>query len=81
MIMWHYVRVRPERAGIVRNNDTGGMDVLDPRKPYRSDDPLVRQYPDAFAADTDLAAEHQAAQAPVERATRRPGEKGTTRRG
>lgn len=86
MTDWHYVRVRPERLGIVRHPQTGEQVTPDPRRPYRSDDPLVTAYPEMFAADTDLAAEHRAAEhrvaadRPVERATRAPGERRPTRR-
>lgn len=78
---WHYVRVRLDRIGVVREPGTGAQVTPDPRRPYRSDDPLVVAYPDMFAADTDLAAEEQAAERPVEQATRAPGERRPTRRG
>lgn len=77
---WNYVRVRPERSGVLRHPQTGAMVVPDPRQPYRSDDPLVVAHPGAFCSDTDLAAEHQRAERPVEQATRAPGERRTTRR-
>lgn len=70
--MRHYVRVRLDRQGIVRDPETGSMVSLDPRRPYWSDEPIVLAYPDMFASDEQLAAEHQA---PVEQATRAPGEK------
>lgn len=77
MADWHYVRTRAESAGIVRHPDTGMPTTLDPRTPYRSDDPIVRAYPDHFIADIELAREHQAAERPIEQATRAPGEKRT----
>lgn len=82
---WRYVRVRLDRIGAVRHPETEDHVTPDPRRPYRDDDPLVQAYPDMFATDEDLAAEHHAAQrpaeSPVERATRAPGERRPTRRG
>ena len=82
---WHYVRVRREALGMLRHPSTGDMVTPDPRRPYRSDDPLVTAHPHAFVTDDELAREHQAAEgqavdAPVERATRAPGERRPTRR-
>lgn len=71
----------------------GGVILIDPEtnapigafeEMYESDHPLVKAYRWAFASDEELAAEKDA-QRPVEsvsleRATKRPGEKRTTKR-
>jgi hypothetical protein len=67
--MASYVRAREAR--IVAHPTTGMPFVPDRSKPYRSDDPLVKAYPDLFAADSDLD---------VEQATNAPGERRTVRR-
>lgn len=65
-----YVRVTEPAA--LRHPETGEFVVPDPRKAYRSDDPLVKAFPWAFASDADAAG--------VEQATRAPGERRQTRR-
>ena len=51
-----FVRARPG-AGVMVHPETGAVAAPDPTRPYRSDDPLVKAFPDAFVSDEDLYAE------------------------
>lgn len=79
---WHYVRVRPGAAAVVRDSVTGFPSPLDTRRPYRSDEQVVLDNPDMFVSDTDLQRERQHEETGlIERATRAPGERRAVRRG
>lgn len=70
------VRVRPASAGgpcAVRHPEHGEYIVPNPAETYSADDPLVRAYPWLFVDFADDVA-------PVEQATKAPGEKRNTRR-
>ena len=51
-----FVRARPG-AGVMVHPETGAVAAPDPTRPYRSDDPLVKAFPDAFVSDEELYAE------------------------
>lgn len=70
--------VRCTQPLVVRHPEGGWLDVLNPSKAYRTDDPLVLAYPWAFERDAD----RDPNAGPVEQATRGPGERRPyTRRG
>ena len=50
---------------------------LMPGQPWAADDPFVKARPDLFTVDPAFV--HRTTTAPVEQATRRPGERRTTR--
>lgn len=62
---------------------SGGIAHLhsNPPQVWEADHPLVRERPDLFVADPPNVIRAPGAEAPVEQATRRPGERRTTRRG
>jgi len=55
----------------VRHPESGALITPLPADTYRSDDPLVKAYPWLFTSDAERAEQD----APVEQATRAPGEK------
>lgn len=68
----------------MRHPETGVMMVPDPAVPVPENDPLVKAFRWAFETDEEqaerLASARVITEAPVERATARPGEKRTTRK-
>jgi hypothetical protein len=68
--------VRANEVVAVRHPESGALVTPNPSDPYRDDDPLVKEYPWLFASDAD----REQQDAPVEQATRAPGEKRTTAR-
>lgn len=62
---------KPNQAVIVRHPEHGLLEVLNPAKDYDPADPLVREYPWAFAESPS----QKRASVPVERATAEPGER------
>lgn len=59
-----YRVAKPGETAVV-HPESGLFVVPDPTKPYRGDDPLVREFPHLFISDEDN----------VEAATKAPGEK------
>lgn len=76
--------VRPTQVVAVRHPQHGGFVTPSPAQAYAADDPLVRAYPWLFSTEEELASRGAEPtlreSAPVEQATRAPGEKRTTRR-
>lgn len=76
--------VRANQAAAVRHPEHGGFVTPNPSDTYPADDPLVRAYPWLFSSEEELASrpdETLRESAPIEQATRAPGERRTTRRG
>lgn len=75
--------VRFKGGTILRHPETG-RPFVPSTDPIDASDPLVKANRWAFASDTELAEEQEAARnvtsVPVERATRAPGEKSAARR-
>jgi hypothetical protein len=74
------VDVRPTQAVAVRHPEHGGYVVPSPAQTYPADDPLVRAYPWLFDAEASAGQPALRESAPIEQATRAPGERRTTRR-
>lgn len=75
--------VRPNQSVAVRHPEHGGYVVPDRATAYPVDDPLVRAYPWLFSTEEELARQESTLlreSAPIEQATRAPGEKRATRR-
>lgn len=75
------------RVGIpaLMHPDSGVLMVPDPNKPIDASDPLVKKFGWAFASDEELAAEAEAGaryvtEAPLEQATKNPGQKRNVRK-
>lgn len=83
-----YLRVREPGKHALLNPDTGLHVTPKPDEEFPEDHPLVKAHSWAFGTDEDIRAEREAARnvtsvpidAPVERATRAPGERRQTRR-
>lgn len=77
--------VRANQVAAVRHPEHGGYVTPNPADTYDADDPLVRAHPWLFSTEQELAGrEPEPAlreSAPIEQATRAPGERRTTRRG
>lgn len=83
-----YVRVREPGKHALLNPESGLHMTPKADEEFPADHPLVKAHPWAFGSDEDIRAERDAASrvtsvpidAPVERATRAPGERRQTRR-
>lgn len=77
------LRVHPKRIAAVVHPETRMHVVPNVTESYREDDPLVQAHRWMFATEEEIAADQNAPaaeSAPVERATRAPGERRNTRR-
>ncbi|WP_435585813.1 hypothetical protein [Micromonospora aurantiaca (nom. illeg.)] len=74
--------VRANQAAAVRHPEHGGFVTPSPADSYPADDPLVRAYPWLFSSEDDRPEAEPALResAPIERATRAPGERRPGRR-
>lgn len=73
--MAKYVRFR---GGVILRHPETGAPFVPGDDPVEESDPLVQAYRWAFASDDEIAEERS--NPPIETATKRPGEKRTTKR-
>lgn len=76
--------LRPNQASAVRHPEHGGFVTPSRSETYAADDPLVKAYPWLFSTDDEMAERGNEPalreSAPIEQATRAPGERRPGRR-